>query len=192
MIHHGWTRIKRIAKTDPSKSVSIRIPFFSPFAPFARWPLRASLFPMVYNACMTTFLDLNVPKHAHVDQRLRSEPIIWISTVRPDGRPHLVPVWFLWEGSELFIFSQPAAQKVRNLMANPAVTLALEAADEGGDVAIIEGVATMEGAGAAEAIIPGYTAKYAEAIAAMGWTPETMLGDYSTLIRVRPSRLITW
>lgn len=146
----------------------------------------------MYNVSMTTFLDPNTPKHVHVDRRLRSEPIIWISTVRPDGRPHLVPVWFLWEGRDLLILSQPGAQKVRNLLANPAVTLALEAADEGGDVAIIEGTAAMLDLAEAEEVIPAYVAKYATAIAGMGWTPETMLSDYSTLIRVQPSRLITW
>ena len=38
-------------------------------------------------------LDLSDSKGAHIDQRLRDEPIIWLSSVRPDGRPHLVPVW---------------------------------------------------------------------------------------------------
>ena len=38
-------------------------------------------------------LDLSDSKGAHIDQRLRDEPIIWLSSVRPDGRPHLVLVW---------------------------------------------------------------------------------------------------
>ena len=47
--------------------------------------------------------------------------------MRADGRPHLVPVWFLWDGETLLIFSEPEKQKVRNLRANGQVSLALRA-----------------------------------------------------------------
>ncbi len=65
-------------------------------------------------------LDLSQPKHAHIDRRLRTGPIIWLGSVRPDGRPHLVPVWFLWDGTTITIYSQPKAQKIRNLQAESA------------------------------------------------------------------------
>ena len=32
---------------------------------------------------------------------LASEPVVWLSTVRPDGLPHLVPTWFWWDGEAL-------------------------------------------------------------------------------------------
>ncbi len=138
------------------------------------------------------FLDLNQPKHAHVDARLRAETILWLSTVRPDGRPHLVPVWFLWDGASISIYSQPDTQKMRNLAANPAVTVALEALDEGGDVAIIEGEAQVAAAAGAPEVAAAYLDKYAAGIAGLGDTPEGMLGAYSSLIRVTPRRLLAW
>lgn len=138
------------------------------------------------------FLDLNQPKHAHVDARLRAETILWLGTVRPDGRPHLVPVWFLWDGESISIYSQPDAQKLRNLAANPAVTVALEALDEGGDVAIIEGEAQIAAVADAPAVAAAYIDKYAAAIADLGYTPEGMLAAYSRLIRVTPRRLLAW
>jgi PPOX class probable F420-dependent enzyme len=136
--------------------------------------------------------DLTDPKHAHADGRLRSETILWLSTVRPDGRPHLVPVWFLWDGASLYIYSQPKAQKLRNLAASPAVVVALEAAAEGEDIVMLEGTAEMMPGADVPEIIPAYRTKYAAGIAGLGWTPEQMLADYSTLIRVAPSRLIVW
>jgi hypothetical protein len=48
-------------------------------------------------------LDLSGSQGAHIDARLRHEPIIWLSSVRPDGRPHLVPIWFLWDGAVLSV-----------------------------------------------------------------------------------------
>ena len=137
-------------------------------------------------------LDPTHPKYAHVDQRLRAEPIIWLSSVRPDGRPHLVPVWFLWDGASIFIFSQPGAQKIRNLQANPNVTLALEAADEGADIAILEGTAAIFETKDWDHILPAYTAKYAQPIHEMGSTIETMMADYSKLLQITPARLIAW
>src|SRR5438552_14391192 len=99
-------------------------------------------------------LDMTKPKDAHIDGRLRSEPIIWLSSVRPDGRPHLVPVWFLWDGAAILIFSKPAAQKVRNLRHSPQVMLALDSADEGEDVVLLEGRAELLGAGAPRSTLP--------------------------------------
>ena len=86
-------------------------------------------------------LDLSNPKDAHIDERLRAEPIIWLATTRPDGRPHLVPVWFFWDGETITIYSQPNNRKMRNLQHNPHVSLALNTADEGDDVVIVEGKA---------------------------------------------------
>ena len=34
----------------------------------------------------------------HVIERLENDKIIWLSTVRPDGRPHLVPCCFALDG----------------------------------------------------------------------------------------------
>jgi hypothetical protein len=37
-------------------------------------------------------LDLNNPEEAHIDRRLREDVVLWLGSVRPDGRPHLAPV----------------------------------------------------------------------------------------------------
>ena len=71
-------------------------------------------------------LDLTKERDAHIDERLRAELMMWLSTVQPDGRPHLVPVWFLWDGRTILIFSRPNQQKLRNLRHNPNVVVALD------------------------------------------------------------------
>ncbi|HEV2655078.1 MAG TPA: pyridoxamine 5'-phosphate oxidase family protein, partial [Ktedonobacteraceae bacterium] len=86
-------------------------------------------------------LDLTKERDAHVDKRLRSDTTIWLTTVRRDGRPHTVPVWFLWDGATFLIFSQPDNLKIRNLRNNPNVTLALDNTDDGSDVIAVEGKA---------------------------------------------------
>lgn len=135
-------------------------------------------------------LDLTQPRDAHIDERLRREPIMWLSTVRPDGMPHLVPVWFLWDGHTILLFSQPN-QKVRNLRHNPHVVLALEAADQGDDIVRIEGTAELlDGADAPTAELPAYAEKYTELLAHMGWTPHDMAASYTQAIHITPSRFL--
>lgn len=135
-------------------------------------------------------LDLTQEHDAHIDQRLRHEPIMWLSTVRPDGMPHLVPVWFLWNGRTILFFSQPN-QKARNLRHNPHVVMALEAADDGDDVVRIEGVAELlAGEDTPTPALPAYAEKYAELLASMNTTARDMAASYAQAIRVTPSRFL--
>ncbi len=137
-------------------------------------------------------LDLNNPQDAHVDERLRKEPIIWLSTVRPDGRPHLVPVWFFWDGKTILIFSQPGNQKMRNLQQNQNVMLALEALEQGEDVVLIEGKAELTGRPAQTMNMPEFAAKYDELIKSMNTDPDTIAKSYSEAILVTPTKFIRW
>ena len=135
-------------------------------------------------------LDLSHARDAHIDQRLRIEPIVWLSTIRPDGRPHLVPVWFLWDGQSILFFSQPRAQKVRNLRHSHQVVLALNADDEGEDVVILEGEATLLPAGSVDATLPPFVEKYTRLMARLDTTPVAMAAGYTQAIQVVPRRLL--
>ncbi|MFI2661675.1 TIGR03618 family F420-dependent PPOX class oxidoreductase [Micromonospora carbonacea] len=57
--------------------------------------------------------------------RLAQERIVWLCTVRPDGSPHVTPVWFLFRDDEWCIWTQERNRKVRNIVADPRVSLAL-------------------------------------------------------------------
>jgi PPOX class probable F420-dependent enzyme len=131
-------------------------------------------------------LDVTQERHAHIDQRLREDQIIWLGSVRPDGRPHLVAVWFLWTGKDLLIFSKPHAQKIRNLRQNPQVMVALDNTNLGNIT--LEGVAELLDDPQVNATLPEYVAKYGEHITGIGYTPETMANVYSQPIRITPTR----
>lgn len=59
-------------------------------------------------------------------ERLHSEQNIWLATARPDGRPHLVPIWFVWVDETVYICTESQSVKARNLRLNPRATIALE------------------------------------------------------------------
>lgn len=62
----------------------------------------------------------------------------WLSTVRPDGRPHAVPVWGVWVDETFHFGGGETTRKARNLAANPHVVAHCESGQE---VVIVEGVA---------------------------------------------------
>jgi PPOX class probable F420-dependent enzyme len=90
---------------------------------------------------------------ARIDCLLRTETVVWLSTVSSDGLPYLVPVWFSWDGEAILIASKPTAKKVRNVRANPRVMLALGEPDDDFDVGMVEGAAELVD-GPAAAVLP--------------------------------------
>lgn len=58
--------------------------------------------------------------------RLNRERNAWLCTVRPDGSPHMTPVWFIYQVATWWIGSSERNLKVRNVVTEPRVSLALE------------------------------------------------------------------
>jgi PPOX class probable F420-dependent enzyme len=135
-------------------------------------------------------LDLTQPFHAYVDGRLRAEPIIWLTTASRDGRPHIVPMWFLWDGRAVVLFSLPNTRKLRHIASNPSVSLALEAADQGYDIVIIEGRASLIEDPLITGQMPSFVAKYAGV--PRRWQPPEWAEKFSETIRIIPAKLTAW
>jgi len=129
---------------------------------------------------------------ARIDRLLRSEPVVWMSTVRPDGSPHLIPIWFSWDGEAILVASKPNAQKVRNVRANPVVMLALGQPDEDFDVGLLEGRAELLDVPAANVLPASHLTKYRAPMAAIGLTPDESLATYPQVIRILPTRYLPW
>lgn len=72
------------------------------------------------------------------NDRLARARNVWVATVRPDGRPHLVPIWFVVAQDRWYFATAPDSVKAANLGANPRIALALE---DGNDPYIVEGLA---------------------------------------------------
>ena len=75
-----------------------------------------------------------------VDLPLQAQRAIWISTTRPDGRPHAIPVWFHWDGASIYFVTKRATQKAANLAREPWVVAHL---GDGDDTIILEGPAEV-------------------------------------------------
>ena len=137
-------------------------------------------------------LDVTTEWGQHAEQRLRTNIIGWLTTVGSDGRPYTVPVWFLWDGNTVLIFSQPEKQKVRNLRKNARVTLALDETKQGEDVVIVEGTAELLENPDINATLPAYVEKYGAMMKDMNSSPESMAADFNVGIRLTPTKFRSW
>jgi nitroimidazol reductase NimA-like FMN-containing flavoprotein (pyridoxamine 5'-phosphate oxidase superfamily) len=97
-------------------------------------------------------------------RQLQDAEIFWLSTVRPDGRPHVTPLIAVWlDGSPCFT-TGPTERKAKNLAANPQciLTTGTNRLDEGLDV-VVEGEAVrLTGEDTLQRVVDAFAAKYPE------------------------------
>lgn len=133
---------------------------------------------------------LSADRRSHVEARLHGNLMAWLTTVRPDGQPVSVPVWFLLREDETFlVYSQPNKLKLRNVQQNPRVALGLDVTDLGRDIIRLDGTAQQ-----VEDISPAdqnrqYVIKYTERIGAMFGTADKFAALFSTALLITPTRL---
>jgi PPOX class probable F420-dependent enzyme len=122
-----------------------------------------------------------------VDLPLRSQRSIWISTTRPDRRPHAVPVWYYWDGTSIYFTTPRNSQKARNLAQQPWVVIH---AGDGDDVIILEGaVEIVTSRDQLEQINQAYMEKYVDPHSG---AQATIFNAGDDLYRVRVKHVMTW
>jgi PPOX class probable F420-dependent enzyme len=133
---------------------------------------------------------LQPERRARVEARLSTNLMAWLTTVNPAGRPNSVPVWFLVrDDGTILVYSQPGKAKLRNIEANPHVSLGLDVTDIGRDIIRFEGTAMRAPGHPPADQVPEYAAKYAERIGAIFGTVERFAEAFSEAIVITPSRL---
>jgi PPOX class probable F420-dependent enzyme len=126
------------------------------------------------------------------EARLRHNLMAWLTTVRPDGQPVSVPVWFLMRDDEtILIYSESGKQKLRNITTNPKVSLTLDATDIGRNVVRIEGTVAPAPDQPPASQQAAYLAKYGERIETLFGTPERFADLFSTALIIKTTRLRT-
>jgi hypothetical protein len=91
------------------------------------------------------------------EQRLKKSHNYWITTVKPDGSPHTMVVWGLWQDGRFLFSTGSKSRKARNLEQNPKCVVCNEDAHE---AVIVEGVAEVADVAARKKMLPVYERKY--------------------------------
>lgn len=134
-------------------------------------------------------IDTSTEFGQRVAGHLENDHVVWLTTVSPGGTPQPSPVWFLWDGETVLMYSQPGTPKLRNIGQRPSVSLNFNSTPSGGDVVILTGQASEDTATPAALDHPAYLEKYARGIEEIGMTPETFAQAYSVPVRIRPTSL---
>lgn len=139
---------------------------------------------------MTLTAELDPSLREHVESRLRSDVVAWLTTVRPSGQPDTVPVWYvLVDDGTIVVYSRPSKTKLRNLAASPKVSLALDDTGGGDDVTRLEGTAEYVTDYPAAHEVPAFTEKYGDRMTAMFGSAERFAEQFSEAVVITPTRL---
>ena len=107
-----------------------------------------------------------------------------------DGYPHLVPVWYRWDGSAVHIWTEESRIWVRNLVRDPRVGFSVQETDEPLAAVTMKGRASVE-TGETQEIddeITLITRRYVPASEV-----EEYIGHYPdlrTIVHINPSRVL--
>src|SRR6266508_6215000 len=103
---------------------------------------------------------------ADAEEQLQKADVFWLSTVRPEGRPHVVPLIAVWLNGSLYFATGDGERKAKNVAKNSQVSITTGCNDlnNGLDI-VVEGRALAVSDDATlRRVVETYVAKYGE-----GW-----------------------
>jgi PPOX class probable F420-dependent enzyme len=122
-------------------------------------------------------------------ERLESSEYGWLTTVAKSGQPVPKLVWFLYDGTDIVVYTEPGAAKVRHVRNHAQVSLNLDSDGNGGGIIVIGGPARVDAEGADPRTDGPYWAKYQAASDRFGLTDA--MGNYSTRLRITVEKVWT-
>jgi PPOX class probable F420-dependent enzyme len=137
-------------------------------------------------------VDWNEKFAGKVSRRLAKEQVGWFVTVGADLNPQPRPVWFLWDGESILVFSQAKARKLAHISGHPKVSFHLNTDEDGSHVVVIHGEAAVDPACPSADKVPAYLRKYRKGIRELEMSPEAFAREYPVAIRIRPIALRGW
>lgn len=133
---------------------------------------------------------LSADDRERVEARLRHNLMARLTSVKPDGQPVSVPVWFLMREDEtILLYSQPGKAKLRNITHNPKMSLALDGTDIGRNIVRIEGLASQALDQPPANQRPAYLDNYIERIQALFGSCERFAELYRVALTITPTKL---
>ncbi|HSB65595.1 MAG TPA: pyridoxamine 5'-phosphate oxidase family protein [Anaerolineales bacterium] len=128
-----------------------------------------------------------------------AEPVLArLATTNPKTmQPHVVPVWFMWDGSNVWVSSFVSTRKIRELKHNPQGAVLIESKQEGSKLTavLLEGAVELvsEPRDLVSEIANRIYVRYLGLEGINDPEPQSWLKDpENLLIKLTPSRIISW
>jgi general stress protein 26 len=129
---------------------------------------------------------------SEASEALTRAELFWLSTVRPDGQPHVTPLLAVWHDAALYFTTGDQERKAENLRANPQCVATTGTNTLDGLDLVIEGTATaVTDAGERDTVATAYGDKYGEHVTGADGTwhglQDAIRSGDVLLYRVRPT-----
>ncbi|HEX2030606.1 MAG TPA: pyridoxamine 5'-phosphate oxidase family protein [Actinomycetota bacterium] len=126
----------------------------------------------------------------------RDLPVLNLATTRPDGGPHVVPLWFVWREEAIYVSCRRESATWRNVERDPRVAVSFQ---RGRNWRELAGAVLL---GRAEPLVPEHPAlrgvmsqwfeKYRLLLAGGGFRDYAEQVESPGMLRVRPERMAAW
>ena len=126
-----------------------------------------------------------------IEEYLKESHVAQLATVRPDGRPHVAPVWFMEEDGRAFVIAPAGAVKLRNIRRNPQVALSIATDQRPFKYVVLEGegrVTDQDLAAMAERICVRYDGPER----GRAYADELLSREQLRLLDIHVTRVIGW
>jgi PPOX class probable F420-dependent enzyme len=138
-------------------------------------------------------IDTSTTFGAAVIERLEAQKLAWLTTVDSRGTPQPNPVWFIWDGGVIYIFSKPNQAKLSNIARSGHIAFNLEATADEEHVTILTGQAEIIARTDLPAdILDRYAERYTAGMKGIQMTRAEYEAAYTIPIRFTPEKLRGW
>lgn len=126
-----------------------------------------------------------------IDAFLREPHICDLATVRPDGSPHVAPVWHHYDGERLIVLAEESAVKIRNIRHEPRVAASIATHSRPYVSVIVNGVATLSYSNIRE-YVGTMANNYLGEEEGATYTENVLRETNFVVVTIRPTKIIGW
>ncbi len=136
-------------------------------------------------------------KKEFIDSFLEGAHIARLATADREGRPHVVPVWYAWDGESIWISSYSSTRKISNLECNRFVSIIIDVSGGEGETraVLFEGEAELvkEPREFLREKFYWIYRRYLGEEGVMATSPQEWIADpQNLLVRLKPQKVFTW
>ena len=125
-----------------------------------------------------------------IEDFLNERYVARIATIKPNGSPHVTPVWYLWKNKQLLISIGEDSVKVKNVLKNNRVAVTIDNCTYPGMGVIIEGKAEIREL--SETIEWEIGIRYLESKILIEYLKYAHATWKNVLLIVHPEKIISW
>ena len=123
-------------------------------------------------------------------EELLGRPLVSVvSTIRPDGTPHMTPVWHLVDGADVVLTVDSSSVKARNVRGNPVAALSVVTDETPQRWLLVSGKAELS-TERSEEIVRKISVHYMGEEEGIPYSEQAMKDFEFVLLRIKPTRVV--